>query len=405
VDELLTTEVESDPRDLVTGYLSEINANTIPLSSSVPGSSLLLAGFLYPRQSRTVSIYRISLVCLPAMASVRLRLISLIAGTGLGVLSGSLIPNHHYPAFRHHALVLPFIFGDVWDYELWGHTLGLLITILVWIRYRLPIALRFGLGYAVSFSTLIYARSPESHLILPTLLGPILAVLAAIAVAEISAIGVKSLLRNQTLTPKKWASWSAPTKLNIYMGAIGVLGFVLAALSLFGLQAYDIIPGLDRPRTELLRYVHFGNEVILYGNDGSTVEQSIQINGARSDGAGVFAEYYWLNIYYPRYQPMQQRLMARTDPQYPEVITRRKSDGTLITIHTDDKSALPRYFDQIVIENWLGRRTQVYFDITEFAHGFDEKGNPIKFTGKRAEKVLGAVMHQEFIDWRFPFNR
>ncbi len=127
--------------------------------------------------------------------------------------------------------------------------------------------------------------------------------------------------------------------------------------------------------------------------------------GARSDNAGVYAEYYWLNIYYPRYQPTQQRLIARTDPRYPKLITRRKADGTLITIHTDDKSALPRHFDQIIIENWLRRSTQIYFDITEFAHGFDNKDDPKKYSGKPAENVTGGVKHLEYTDWRFPFNR
>lgn len=334
-----------------------------------------------------------------------LRLNSLLAGTALGALSGSLIPNHHYPAFLKRAAVFPSIFGGVWEYELWGHALGLFITVLLWTRYRSQIGLRFGLGYCVAFSTLIYARSPEAHVIATTLLGPILAVLASIAAAEIIAIETKKLLRRQSLSSKKWASWSAPTKLNLYMGAIGVLGFVLGVLSLFGLQAYDVIPGLDRPRSELLRYVHYGNEVVLYGNDGSTVEQSIQISGARSDAAGVYSEYYWLNTYYPRYQPTRQRLIARTDPRYPKVVTRRKADGTLITIHTDDKSALPRHFDEIIIENWLGRSTQVYFDITEFAHGLDDKDDPKKFSGKPAEEVIAGVKRLEYTDWKFPFNR
>ncbi|SHI09888.1 hypothetical protein [Desulfofustis glycolicus] len=329
----------------------------------------------------------------------------LLAGTTLGALCGSLIPNHHYPAFYQQSVLFPSVFGGVWEYEFWGHVFGIFITLFLRVRFGSQIVLRFGLGYCVAFSTLIYSRSPGLHAIVPTLFGPILVILTLLAIIEIIVTLTKKFFIKNSLSKKRWLAWSVPTKLSIYMGAIGVFGVLLAVLSLFGFQAYDIIPGLDRPRPELLRYVHYGNEILLYGNDGTTLEQSIQIIGARSGKAGVFSEYFWLNTYYPRYQPIEQILIEKTHPQYPKVITRRNDDGTLKTIHTDNKSAIPRYFDQITIENWLGRSVRINFDITEFMHGNDEKNNIQKYRRGYQEKAISGAKGLEYTDWRFPFNR
>lgn len=288
-----------------------------------------------------------------------------VFGTAMGALCGAFIPNYHYEHFvrRFQGILSPF--GGVWEYELWGNFVGIVISIALFGRVGTRFALTFGVGYATAFSVFIFSRSPTSHVPLPTLTGAVLAVLVAVLTAKLISLAVTTEFGQLSVDKRRWRSWSRPTRLSLILGALGTLGLLISVVSWIGIHPYEMVPGFDRPREDELRWAIPGAVITLYGRDGSSIENPIRIRGARGSGEGIPAERYWVATYFPRHQMILQSLFGIPRKKFISTYEVRDVDGS-VSSRTDVSYSRSQCFDRIVLMNWLGQKTDVYFEITQF---------------------------------------
>lgn len=286
-------------------------------------------------------------------------------GVAVGALIAGLIPMYHEREFSRIASVSGLVSIVVWEYELWGNICGILITIVLRYVYGTSNALRFGLTYAATFATIIFARAPSVHSLVLSIAGAWLGMFAAL----FAVTAMTFVLRASPLNTRRWSSWNLPTRISI---ALTLIGFPIALLAWFGIQPHDIFTFPDPPKPAVLKFIRDGRVFEFHGTDGTTLDRPIYITAAPTNDDAkqtdyIAGEYYWIHTYYPRYRPVAHGLFPLPRKGFAGETIIQYSDGKKKTIPPLDKPTAYTFIDVITTINWMGRQEDFYFDASYFA--------------------------------------
>lgn len=294
-----------------------------------------------------------------------------LAGIALGLLIGLLVPIAHEIEFLLIAKLFwiadhgPWKYG-IWSYEFWSTMVGLAVACLLYLKFGSEIAQAFCFAFPLTLAAALFSRSADVQTLAGLLVRPTITITASLLLLQAFISFIAYLLKKISFDGRKWGTWTGPTKLSVVFGVIGIFGLITSLAGWFGIQGYDLIPIVERPKPDVLRFPFHTHVVELHGTGGESTGNPIKIYGARSSNDGVPAEYFWLRTYYPRHHRVLQSVVP-----HPAKTTYSTS------IHVDSetgkgeyKSNMHEYFgrcyDRLVLENWYGSRIEVVFEISLF---------------------------------------
>ena len=146
---------------------------------------------------------------------------------------------------------------------------------------------------------------------------------------------------------------------------IVIVAVVVALGQLFG--AFSTIASLWKSMTSTdLKVFKYQDQTITFaGGNGTALEMAVVINGALTRDAGLAAEKYWLERFYPDYTVTRQFLLAPNKTK-------------------------PPYYDLLAIKSKpTGFERQLFFDITSF---FGAPGDPAR--DRQLEKMALEILLQ-----------